>query len=212
MRKEVNGEFRNKERTKSKLIAAVSDVLLNDGYDKLGINRVSKRAGVDKKLIYRYYGGFDELMNSYFREKDFWTSLNNEVFAGFEFMSEDYGRSVSVNYLIELLNSLKNKEETRKILLWEISEENKLLKDLSYEREMMGEELFKMTDSVFDNSKIDLRACYALLLGGVYYLSLHSKATSGNFCGVDITKEEGGARVNAAISTLMNLLYDNSGK
>lgn len=169
MRKKVNGEVRNKERTKKVLIEAVGKILLEEGYHKIGVNKVAKKAGVDKKLIYRYFGGLDFLLHSYFREKDFWTTLNNELFEGFDLFVNDKGKAV--NYLTQLMSRLNKMEEARKIILWEVSEKNKILQELSFERELMGEELFKMTDLHFENSSIDLRACYALRRGVLSFIT-----------------------------------------
>lgn len=208
MRKTIEGETRNKEKTKERLIDAVGYILINEGYNKLGVNNIARKALVDKKLIYRYFGSLDELIASYFRKRDFWTKLNENVFENIELKFDDYGKNLSANFLINLLDSLKNLEETRKIILWEISEKNNdHLKNLSFEREMLGKDLFLKTDSWFEKSKIDLRACYAILLGGVYYLSLHSKATGGEFCEIDISKNDGENRIKKALSDIMELIY-----
>lgn len=206
MRKTVEGEKRNKEKTKEKLIDAVGDILINEGFSKLGVNNIARKALVDKKLIYRYFGSLDELLGSYLRKRDFWTKLNNTVFEDVELELEDYGKKVSSKFLINLFESLKNHEEARKIILWEISEKNnEYLKKLSYERELLGKELFLITDPCFQSSKIDFRACYAILLAGVYYLSLHSKATGGEFCGVDVSKED--KRIKKALADMLELIY-----
>lgn len=208
MRKTVEGAIRSKEKTKDKLIDAVGEILINEGYGRLGVNNIARKALVDKKLIYRYFGSLDELIASYFRKKDFWTKLNERVIEDIEMKFDDYGKSLSSNFLINLFDSLKNLEETRKIILWEISEKNNdHLKNLSYEREMLGRDLFLKTDPWFENSKIDLRACYSILLAGVYYLSLHAKATGGEFCEIDISKEEGENRVKKALSDMMEIIY-----
>lgn len=208
MRKTVEGEIRSKEKTKEKLIDAVGYILMYEGYSRLGVNNIARKAVVDKKLIYRYFGSLDELIASYFRKRDFWTKLNETVFENIELKFDDYGKKLSSSFLINLFDSLKNLEETRKIILWEISEKNNdHLKKLSYERELLGRDLFKNTDPWFENSKIDLRACYSILLAGVYYLSLHSKATGGEFCEIDVSKEEGENRIKKALSDMMELIY-----
>ena len=51
----MNDSPKNKELTKRKLFAAVGEILKSEGYNGLGVNRVAKQAGVNKKLIYRYF-------------------------------------------------------------------------------------------------------------------------------------------------------------
>lgn len=172
MRKVVDGEVRNKERTKFKLIEAVGTIILNEGYSKLGVNNIARKALVDKKLIYRYFGSVDELIASYFRKRDFWLKLNESIFDKEDIKIDDFGEELAKSALSSLIDSLEIHEETRKILLWEISEKNNdNLKKLSLERELLGEELFQISDPLFEHSNIDLRACFSLLLAGVYYLT-----------------------------------------
>lgn len=211
MRKTVEGEIRSKERTKEKLIDAVGYILMNEGYSRLGVNNIARKALIDKKLIYRYFGSLDDLIASCFRRRDFWTKLNETVFEKIEIKFEDYGKNLSSKFLTNLFDSLKNLEETRKIILWEISEKNNNhLKKLSYERELLGRDLFVKADPWFENSKIDLRACYSILLAGVYYLSLHSKATGGDFCEIDISKEDGENRIKKALEDIIELIYSGT--
>lgn len=54
--------MKDKEQTKRKLITAVAHTFRTEGYGGLGVNKVAKLAGVSKKLIYRYFGGFDRLI------------------------------------------------------------------------------------------------------------------------------------------------------
>ena len=64
--------MKDKERTKRKLIDAVADIFRTEGYAGLGVNKVAKIAGVHKKLIYRYFGGFEQLVEAYVVETDYW--------------------------------------------------------------------------------------------------------------------------------------------
>ncbi|MHC8950584.1 TetR/AcrR family transcriptional regulator [Sphingobacterium hungaricum] len=207
--KTIEGPIRNKEKTKQGLIDAVGKIILEDGYTKLGINRIAKVAGVDKKLIYRYYGNLDELIASYFRQRDFWSQSEvdeklNEIPNQFE----DFGESVAKNFLIQLMDYLDSNVEAQKILVWGLSEENDFIKKLSYERELISTEYFKLTDPFFEKSDIDLRASYAILLAGVYYLILHTNSTGGTFCELDLQKQEDKDRVKRSLEKLLGLCFE----
>lgn len=208
MRKKVEGEIRNKDRTKEKLIKAVGIILIEEGYSKLGVNNIARKALVDKKLIYRYFGSLEELLSSYFRRKDFWVQLSESVFENVDIEFNDFGKNIAIISLINLLDSLDSQEEMRKVLLWEISERNNdSLNKLRYERELLAKDFFYKVNPLFENSKIDIQSCYAILLAGVYYLSLHSTATGGNFCDIDINKKDGRNRVKKSISDILDLIY-----
>lgn len=42
------------KETEKRLLEAVSYIIENDGFTKIGVNRIASRAGCDKVLIYRY--------------------------------------------------------------------------------------------------------------------------------------------------------------
>src|SRR3990167_678198 len=65
---------RNREQTAARMVAAVGEVLARDGFSGVGVNAVAKQAGVDKVLIYRYFGGLPQLLQAYGRSGDFWPS------------------------------------------------------------------------------------------------------------------------------------------
>ena len=52
---------RNRERTEATILAAAEAQLAEAGFQAFGVNAVARRAGCDKQLIYRYYGGLDGL-------------------------------------------------------------------------------------------------------------------------------------------------------
>jgi AcrR family transcriptional regulator len=56
---------RDRAKTEQRLIEAVGQIISTEGYDRIGINRIANRAGVNKILIYRYFGGLDGLLAAY---------------------------------------------------------------------------------------------------------------------------------------------------
>lgn len=65
------GGTRDKETTKLRLIGAVGSLLAREGFGSLGVNALATEAGVDKVLIYRYFGGMDNLLAAFGRSSDF---------------------------------------------------------------------------------------------------------------------------------------------
>ena len=61
---------RDREATRARLIAAVGNLLAREGFKGLGVNAVAREAGVDKVLIYRYFGGLPELIVAFGRESN----------------------------------------------------------------------------------------------------------------------------------------------
>ena len=59
---------RNRAQTEQRLINAVGQLLLNEGIESVRINRIASHAGVNKILIYRYFGGLNGLRDAYLRQ------------------------------------------------------------------------------------------------------------------------------------------------
>ncbi|MBE9463848.1 TetR/AcrR family transcriptional regulator [Dyadobacter subterraneus] len=45
---------RDRQRTEQKIIVAVGEIIKKHGVDQIGINAITKTAGVNKVLIYRH--------------------------------------------------------------------------------------------------------------------------------------------------------------
>jgi len=53
---------KNRDETSRKILDAALSLAGEEGFAALGINAVARRAGADKQLIYRYFGGLEGLL------------------------------------------------------------------------------------------------------------------------------------------------------
>ena len=67
--------MRDREETRAKILEAVGKILAEEGFQGIGINNVSRRAGVDKVLIYRYFGDLPGLLREFASSGDYWPSM-----------------------------------------------------------------------------------------------------------------------------------------
>ena len=49
--------MKDKELTQVKILEAVDSIIVNDGFERIGVNAIDQKAGVSKMIIYRYFGG-----------------------------------------------------------------------------------------------------------------------------------------------------------
>ncbi len=70
---------RSRINTEQRLIEAVGSILLEQGYPAVGINAIARRAGCDKVLIYRYFGGFDELLLAFAETTTLWWEVDEII-------------------------------------------------------------------------------------------------------------------------------------
>ncbi|MBB1149704.1 MULTISPECIES: TetR/AcrR family transcriptional regulator [unclassified Myroides] len=211
-RKVSSGPIRDKSRTMNKMIAAVGKVLQKKGYTGLTAPNIAKVAGVDKKLVWTYFGGVDNLVEEYINQKDFFRSTANKDLQQL-LQNPDKLTKDDINDLLQnQFETLLNDRSLQRIIHWEIGEHNETLRKIADAREELGENLFAKVIPYFEHSSVDIRARLALVISGIYYLSLHAKNNGSNFCGIDINTEEGKAQISNSIQELIFDAYSKVNK
>jgi len=207
-RKVTDGPVRNKERTKAKLIASLGKILKKDGFSGLSISRVADEAKVDRRLIYDYFGGLEGMVKEYLDNNDYWKITPEDVSGIVAGNQADGGKALAYNVLEDQFDSLINNEEMRRIITWGLSEKLPTLKALDLKREQIGDQVLKeLIDGRFQRSNKNFRAMYAILMGGVYYLTLHAKMQENPFCGIDLLQASGEEEIKKALKQLIDLIY-----
>ncbi len=204
-RKTVAGDVRNRERSKKKFLDAVGQILKEEGYTALKVNNIAAKAGLDKKMIYNYFGGTDQLIDEYIHSQDFWSNIKDEKVPK---AINDGGKSFSEDMLRSQFDYVFQNRELQKILLWRLAEERASLKKLADDQEEVGEVLFNsITDPHFGTKNRQFRAVMAILISGVYYLNMASSTNSSMFCGLDIKGEEDRQEIKEALSFIIDTTF-----
>ncbi|MBO4232974.1 TetR/AcrR family transcriptional regulator [Riemerella anatipestifer] len=209
-RKRYSGSIRDKARTQKNLIEAVGKVLESQGYTGLkSAKNIADVAGVDKRLIWTYFNGVENLVEEYIKKNEFWKEgLSNELLNRLLTKAEDLDNEKMIFLLKSHFEKFRDDTALQKIITWEISEENEMLRKVADRREQLGEQLFSLIDEKFAKSNVDIRGVVALLLGGTYYLNLHAKANGSLFCGIDLNTEKGTNSILNAIEFIVNSSFD----
>ncbi|MDP9960022.1 TetR/AcrR family transcriptional regulator [Chryseobacterium lathyri] len=206
-RKSAAGSVRNKERSKKKFLDAVGKILKTKGYAALKINDIAATAGVDKKMIYTYFGGMDGLMDEYIRSQDYWSNVTTETMMP---DPKDGGKAFTEAMLLQQFDYVYNNKELQKLLLWRLSESRKSLTKLTNMQEENGETLFKLIiDPYFGERSQDFRAISAILVSGLYYLNMYASVNGSVFCGIDLNTDDGRDKIKKAVSFLIEQTYEN---
>jgi len=206
-RKITDGPLRNKERTRQKLIDSLGVILIENGFKGLNVMQVAAKANVDRKLVYKYFGGLEGLVKEYLFTKDYWRFSDEQTAAVIEQSKTDFGKKMAYQLLEDQLNALMANEEMRKIVTWGLSEDFEPLKELNREREEVGEKLFAAVyDDHFKDKDKNIRAIEAILISGIYYLSLYAQ-TNGTFCGIDVKAEKGQDEIKKSLKQIIDWAY-----
>lgn len=202
---------RDRRATRAKLIQAVGAILSEKGFTALGVNAVARKAGVDKVLIYRYFGGLEQLMEAFGRESNFWPSIR-ELAGGDD---DAYARlplaeklsQLAVNYT----HALRARPLTLEIMAWEMVERNHLTDALEAIRENTIMQFYEMffSDHPVD---LDLQALTAVIGAALSYLATRARHID-IFNGIDLSSDQGWERLQAAIGTIIaGVVADTAGQ
>ena len=208
-RKRTSGVIRDKERTKIKMIQAVGKVLSKKGYTGLNASSISKEAGVDKSLVWTYFGGIDNLVEQYLSERDFLNTIGKNDITLILQNPEDLTAEKISSIFHNQLDSLLDDKIMQKIIQWEICENKTFLRNLADMREELGEFFFKIVEPKLNDNTINLRGVLAIIVAGNYYLALHSKVNGSLFCGIDLNTNQGRQQIKDTISSIISFSTKN---
>ncbi|MDA3915890.1 MAG: TetR/AcrR family transcriptional regulator [Deltaproteobacteria bacterium] len=207
MEKKQQLKIRDKKITSRRLINAVGSLLAKKGFVGVGVNAVAREAGVDKVLIYRYFGGLEGLITAFAKEGDFWPSaleLAGGDLQKFSQMPLDERLSC---FGSNFFQALKKRPVTQAIMAWEMIEPNGLTEELERIREEGIMEFFKM---FFTREEInfDLQAVIMLFGAGISYLVIRSNHIDV-FGGLELNSDEGWKRMEKAFENITHGILNN---
>ena len=196
---------RDREATRARLIKAVGTLLARKGFKGLGVNAVAREAGVDKVLIYRYFGGLQQLIAAFGREGNFWPSIKElsggDIKAYHQLPVTEQLSHLSRNFI----QAIRRRPITQEILAWEMIERNELTIELESVRENTMMNFFDMFFPSTDKGP-DIAAMGAIIGAGVSYLVSRGRKIS-IYNGVDLQSEAGWQRLEKAIDTMISGLF-----
>jgi len=153
------------EATKQKLLKAVGTILAEEGFTGLKVENISRVSGVDKKLIYFHFGDPNGLYTEFLKSEDFWfTKVYNDL-------PTVFNKEIAKAVLTKQFNTIHGNKLLNQLLVWELSDKNDLLREMAQERDEIGGALIDQLVKGGD-FKDDVQPLLALLVAGIYYLSI----------------------------------------
>jgi len=191
---------RDRATTEALMIRTVGRLLSRKGFKALGVNAVARAAGVDKVLIYRYFGGLPGLMTAFGQDGDFWPSadeLAGGCPASFRKLPlPERMSALARNYL----EAIRRRPVTQEIMAWELIERNPLTAQLEALRENRMLRFFEEFMPEFAHQK-DFLAISAIVGAAINYLVTRSRHTRF-FSGVDLSQDSGWQSLVHAVENL----------
>ena len=166
---------RSRLQTEQRIIDAVGAILLEQGYPAVGINAIARQAGCDKVLIYRYFGGFDELLLAFAETTTLWWDVDEIIFE----TAAECADIALPDFLQALLNryvtALESRPLTLEIMAWEMSTQNNLTNTLARTRGERGMELVKRIRAFYQQPNIDIGGILGVFGASINYLIIRTR-------------------------------------
>ena len=200
-------EKRNRGESEQKLIHAVHAILLEKGFQAVGINAVAEHAGLNKVLIYRYFGGIDGLLAAYAEQMDPFPGIVEKAKTAFRTQGISSPEEAGTVILDCMIRELTGNGHFLEMLKWELTEKNPLSESIAASREANGLLLFRLFSRYLpENHGVDVQAATALLTGGIFYLFMRA-GTAQVFNGIPIGTREGRERLLDAGKHIISSLF-----
>jgi AcrR family transcriptional regulator len=183
------------------LVDAVGEELEAGGIAALGVSAIAKRAGVDKALIYKYFGSFEALLERYAEQADLWWSAEEIVR---DLRSSPHNiekKDIFALLLVRLCNALRQRPATLAILAGEVNQDNVLSDYLSVVRERETKRLFGLLARFMEAppSRRDIIGL-TTLMNAITYVALLSRRPGKTVYGAPLgTEDPAWTRFEAAI-------------
>ena len=190
--------MKNREQTEEKILEAVGSIIESQGFEKVGINAIATEAGVSKMLIYRYFGGIEELIAQYLIQKDYWANTDAAIIN-----PEAVGDSIKSMFRRQV-EQLRNDITLKRLYRWELFTDNQNIQQLRNRREENGCRLIKMVSALTGCPDAQVAALASILSASISYLALlESQCQSYN--GICLQTDEGWNQLMQGIEMIIDL-------
>ena len=190
--------------TMERILRAMGEVMAEKGTKKAGINAVAEKAGVNKVLIYRYFGGWNGLLEAYV-QRGFFLSMFNERFLDSVPANPALEERSKIwsEYVIKFAREFRSRKSSQELIRWEMQNgETELARRLSTFR---NESYKKLIEKLAPFPAYDPTALTAIILGGVTYLTLVSD-NRNKVVDIDVGSDEGWERIEIAVRRIFSSL------
>lgn len=190
--------MKSREQTESKILEAVASIVESDGFEKLGINTIALKANVSKMLIYRYFGGLEELVARFIMQKDYWANTDTLILN-----PHSVGDSIKSMFRNQI-EQLRNDVTLRRLCRWELSCHNASIDRLRDKREENGCNLIKVVSRLTGCSNSEVASLASILSASISYLTLiEDQCTTYN--GIALQTDKGWEQIAQGVDMIVDL-------
>jgi len=190
---------RDRDMTEEKLINAVGELIVGEGFESLGVRKVAEQAGVNKTLIYRYFESLDGLIYAYMKKHDFWlnTPLERPDVADIKVYLKTFYRREIAEY--------RDNTALKRLKRWELSSDKDFVVEIRAQREKNGVQFMEIMSGFAKVDKEQLQAISALMDAGIVYLAMFAENCK-MYNDIDIQSDKGWEKIAKGIDVLIDIM------
>lgn len=201
----TENKTRRKRRTKANIVASIESAAITEitqnGFVASLVTNIIKSAKIEPQVFYNRYKDINDFYDAFVRRYD--ASLQDLLQEIGDPIISKQGVS---SMLKSMLRSINEDPVTLELLRWELSEKNKTTSRTSLLRELNFQPVVQGFWRTFKGSGIDIVGIFTILVGGIYYISLHKKLSP--FYGIDVNTSEGREQIEHVLEHLVALVFD----
>lgn len=173
------------------IMTTISKIVKEEGFAKLNLSYLSEKANVRISVIERHFGSMEALLELYTQKHDYW--LNDAV--DVDNVAE---KETLDNVATRFVNALWTNKELQQLMIWELIEDNRITRRSAQRRELTILNIMPKYEAVISNLDADPKAVLAVIIAGIYYLTLRKDRST--FCGVDFKSKKGKQELITTVS------------
>ena len=200
MEKKERKKRRKKSDIESLINKAAIHLIKEGGFLNISVRKIAQVAGIEAVVFYNRYKDSNEFIAEFVKKYDYWLG---DIIKHIE--KEENIQEQWVNILTALFDSLQTNKIMQELLKWEMLNTNEISEQTARLREFHTLPLVQKYEEYFENSSVKISSLSALIIGGIYYLILHSNASM--FGGIDIKTKDGEEKIRNAIEYLGDILF-----
>jgi len=195
---------RNSEKTRYKIMNALEELITREGFTSVGVNAVAREAGVDKVLIYRYFGSMEGLLRTFADEKEFCPRVADLLHD----IPEDAPlHEVATHLVLEHARALQKSPLAQELACWELTEKNPLT--VLFGKEMENGAMKALADRGIIPDE-DIITLSVIVLCGLQYLILRGR-NNNPMMNIDLSIPESAENVERVIAAMMKVIFQSRG-
>ena len=193
---------RDSEKTGQRILSGLETLITREGFTGVGMNAAAREAGVDKVLIYRYFGSMGGLLEAFANEKKLCPRMEDI----FDNLPDDTPHhEIATRIVLDHSRALQKSPLAQELVCWKLTEQNPLTIAFGKSMEQSGMRALAEMGIIPDEEIVTL---VTVLICGLQHLILRGR-NNNPMMNIDYSKPETREKVERVISSVIKTFFES---